>query len=149
MLAAREASHQALSETLQAYLSHQLPSMPPTPRDVPGTGDSTAAVDAQRFNTMVAFWAQRLQVQAAEAMTRVGGEEEGSAGTGTSSTSSSSTAESDASATTGDDAAGITHSEGTSRLCADSNPVQPSGVQRGVASPAGPVTPLHLAMMHS
>jgi hypothetical protein len=73
LLASREASHVALVETIEAYMAHQLPSMPPTPRGAPTPGEE-APNEEQRFQAMVSFWQARLAVQAEQASRKLRGE---------------------------------------------------------------------------
>ena len=85
MLAAREASHEALIDTVHAFVSQNV-SLPPTPRDAIPTsamtaglpageerGDTTGAVadipaneSAKQLETIVSFWQERLEAQVAE-----------------------------------------------------------------------------------
>jgi len=66
LIASREASQVALVETVQAFINHQLPSMPATPRDGSSRDghDGEGEVAARRFEAMVSFWQDRLRAQA-------------------------------------------------------------------------------------
>lgn len=62
LVASREASQVALVDTVQAFINHQLPSLPATPRDGASGGDADVA--AKRFEAMVGYWQDRLHAQA-------------------------------------------------------------------------------------
>ena len=83
MLAASEANHGALIDTVHAFVSQNVTSLPPTPRDLNTTnGGSSAAVaaatprgeamsdaaseSAKKLETMVSFWQEKLEAQVAE-----------------------------------------------------------------------------------
>ena len=87
MLAAREASHGALIDTVHAFVSQNISSLPPTPRDAitttniasaglntgergnpasAGPTGESAVESSKKLETMVSFWQERLEAQAAE-----------------------------------------------------------------------------------
>ncbi|KAG7669220.1 hypothetical protein Ndes2526B_g05518 [Nannochloris sp. 'desiccata'] len=83
MLAAREASHGALIDTVHAFVSQNVSSLPPTPRDSTSTSataslpgeegghnngaiaDAAAIESAKKLETMVSFWQERLEAHVA------------------------------------------------------------------------------------
>ncbi len=89
MLAASEANHGALIDTVHAFVSQNVTSLPPTPRELNtvtngnssssgaaiaagattprGEAISDAAVEsAKKLETMVSFWQEKLEAQVAE-----------------------------------------------------------------------------------
>jgi hypothetical protein len=75
VLAGREAAHAALVETVRALVAQGVPGASETPGATPAAtprGDAESAEgEAERFGALTAYWGERLEAQAHEAMARL------------------------------------------------------------------------------
>ncbi len=71
VLAGREAAHAALVETVRALVVQGVPGAGETPGATPAATPRGEEREAERFGELTAYWSERLEAQAREAMARL------------------------------------------------------------------------------